>query len=29
MAGVEVVAVDIFVEGVQSTVNGTADEENK
>ena len=29
MAGVEVVAVDITMEGVQSTVNETADEENK
>ena len=29
MVGVEVVAVDITVEGVQSAVNETADEENK
>ena len=29
MAGVEVVAVDIAMEGVQSAVNETADEENK
>ena len=29
MAGVKVVAVDIAVEGVQITVNETADEENK
>ena len=29
MVGVEVVAVDITVEGVQSVVNETADEENK
>ena len=29
MVGVEVVAVDLVVEGVQSAVNETADEENK
>ena len=29
MVGVEVVAVDLAVEGVQSAVNETADEENK
>ena len=29
MVGVEVVAVDITVEGIQSAVNETADEENK
>ena len=29
MAGVEVVAVDITVEGAQGAVNQTADEENK
>ena len=29
MAGVEVVAVDIAMEGVQSAVNETAEEENK
>ena len=29
MTGVEVVAVDIIMEGVHSTVNETADEENK
>jgi len=28
VTGVEVVAVDIAMEGVQSTVNETADEEN-
>ena len=29
MTGVEVVAMDIVVKGVQSAVNETADEENK
>ena len=29
MMGVEVVAVDIAMEGVQNVVNETADEENK
>ena len=29
MSNVEVVAVDIVMEGVQSAVNKTADEENK
>ena len=29
MAGVEVIVVDITIEGVQSAVNKTADEENK
>ena len=29
MAGVEVIAVDIAMEGIQSAANKTADEENK